>query len=45
MTLAPEHELVPYITTPEQQKEVQAYIDATKKRSERERTAEIKTVS
>jgi len=45
MTLAPEHELVEKITTKEQKQAVQAYVEATKKRSERERTAEVKTVS
>lgn len=45
MTLAPEHELVAEITTPEQQEAVQAYIEATAKRSERERMADVKTIS
>ncbi|MFH6603401.1 leucine--tRNA ligase [Maribacter algicola] len=45
MTLAPEHELVPKITTPEQKAEVEAYIEATAKRSERDRMADVKTVS
>ena len=45
MTLAPEHELVGRITTPEQQEEVQAYIEATSRRSERDRMADVKTVS
>lgn len=45
MTLAPEHELVATITTPEQKAEVDAYIQATAKRSERERMADVKTIS
>ncbi len=45
MTLAPEHELVAKITTPEQKAEVEAYVDATAKRSERDRMADVKTVS
>lgn len=45
MTLAPEHELVAQITTPEQKAAVEAYIDATAKRSERERMADVKTIS
>lgn len=45
MTLAPEHELVAKITTPEQKEVVDAYIDATSKRSERERMADVKTIS
>ena len=45
MTLAPEHELVAKITTPEQKAEVEAYIEATAKRSERERMADVKTIS
>ncbi|WP_452222345.1 leucine--tRNA ligase [Lacinutrix salivirga] len=45
MTLAPEHELVQKITTPEQKEEVEAYIKATAKRSERDRMADVKTIS
>ncbi|SFZ89618.1 leucyl-tRNA synthetase [Flaviramulus basaltis] len=45
MTLAPEHELVSQITTPEQKAEVEAYILATAKRSERDRMADVKTIS
>ncbi len=45
MTLAPEHELVLEITTPEQKEAVEAYIQATAKRSERERMADVKTIS
>ena len=45
MTLAPEHELVAQITTPEQKAAVEAYVEATAKRSERERMADVKTIS
>ena len=45
MTLAPELDLVNEITTPEQKAEVDAYIAATAKRSERERMADVKTIS
>ena len=45
LTLAPEHPLVPLITTEEQRAEVEAYIAATAKRSERDRMADTKTVS
>ena len=40
MVLAPESELVSQVTTPAQKAEVGAYIDATKKRTERERIAD-----
>jgi len=45
MTLAPEHELVSQITTPEQKADVEAYIEKTAKRSERDRMADVKTIS
>jgi leucyl-tRNA synthetase len=45
MTLAPEHELVSQITTAEQKAAVEAYIEKTAKRSERERMADVKTIS
>ena len=45
LTLAPEHDLVPLITTEEQRAEVDAYMAATAKRSERDRMADTKTVS
>ncbi|MGY3792130.1 leucine--tRNA ligase [Aquimarina sp. 433] len=45
MTLAPEHELVAKITTPEQKAEIETYIEATAKRSERDRMADVKTIS
>ena len=45
MTLAPEHDLVAKITTPEQKEAIEAYIEKTSKRSERERMADVKTIS
>ena len=45
MTLAPEHELVSKITTEAQKTEVEAYVQATAKRSERDRMADVKTIS
>ncbi|MBZ0327572.1 MAG: leucine--tRNA ligase [Altibacter sp.] len=45
MVLAPEHDLVDRITTMEQRFEVSKYIEATAKRSERERMADVKTIS
>ena len=45
MTLAPEHELVNQITTPSQKSAVDAYVLATAKRSERDRMADVKTIS
>lgn len=45
MTLAPEHELVAHIVTDAQKLEVNAYIEATAKRSERDRMADVKTIS
>jgi leucyl-tRNA synthetase len=45
LTLAPEHPFVKQITTEEQKTEVESYIEATSKRSERERMADVKTIS
>ncbi|WP_129714600.1 leucine--tRNA ligase [Pedobacter sp. SYP-B3415] len=45
LVLAPEHELVPAITTTAQREEVEAYISRTKKKSELDRMADTKTVS
>lgn len=45
MTLAPEHELVSKITTEEYKEDVEKYIKATAKRSERDRMADVKTIS
>lgn len=45
MVLAPEHELVEKITTPEQKEIVENYILETQKRTELDRMSDIKTVS
>jgi leucyl-tRNA synthetase len=45
MTLAPEHELVSKITTPEFSEAVKAYQEMAAKRSERDRMADVKHVS
>ncbi|MGH1384202.1 leucine--tRNA ligase [Kordia sp.] len=45
MTLAPEHDLVAKITTADQKEAVETYREATSKRSERERMADVKTIS
>ncbi len=45
VTLAPEHELVSSLTTPEQKAVVEEYITLTKNRSERERQAEITKIT
>lgn len=45
MVIAPEHELVDVITTPEQRGEIDAYIAMTQKKSERDRMSDVKTVS
>jgi leucyl-tRNA synthetase len=45
LVLAPEHELVDALTTPAQRGAVAEYIAATKRRSERDRMADVKTVS
>ena len=45
MTLAPEHELVAKITTDAQRKEVEAYVEATAMRSERDRLSDVKTIT
>jgi leucyl-tRNA synthetase len=45
MTLAPEHELVDIITTEARKDAVAAYKKATSARSERERMADVKTIS
>lgn len=42
MVLAPESDLVAVCTTPEQQKEVDEYVERTKRRTERERMADRK---
>lgn len=45
MVMAPEHEMVAELTTPEYAEAVKNYIEETKKRSERERMMEAKRVS
>ena len=45
LTLAPEHTLVPIITTAEQREEVSTYVHKAMARSERERQSEVKTVT
>ena len=45
VTLAPEHELVQQITTPEQKSTVEEYITFAKNRSERERMADVKKIT
>ncbi|WP_298740805.1 leucine--tRNA ligase [uncultured Chitinophaga sp.] len=45
MVLAPEHELVSQITTPEQKAEIEKYLDYVQSRSERERLAEVKQIT
>ena len=45
VTLAPEHDLVKMITKADQKEEVRAYIENAKNRSERERQADVNTIS
>ncbi len=45
LVIAPEHELVSALTTPEQKAEIDDYITQTKKKSELDRMADAKTVS
>lgn len=45
LVLAPEHDLVPIITTNVQRAQVENYIEQTKKKSERDRMADTKTVT
>ncbi|WP_448702782.1 leucine--tRNA ligase [Mucilaginibacter sp. AW1-3] len=45
LVIAPEHELVTALTTPEQKGDIDAYITQTKKKSELDRMADTKTVS
>ncbi|TAF72315.1 MAG: leucine--tRNA ligase [Bacteroidetes bacterium] len=45
LTLAPEHELVDKITTPEQKAKVNAYVHYAKNKSELDRQADVKTVT
>ncbi|SEV99183.1 leucine--tRNA ligase [Chitinophaga arvensicola] len=45
IVLAPEHELVAKITTPEQQGEIDKYLEYVQSRSERERMADVKQIT
>ncbi len=45
LVIAPEHELVPLLTTPEQKEEIETYIAQARKKSELDRMADTKTVS
>ena len=45
VTLAPEHELVSQLTTPQQKTAVEEYITFAKNRSERERMADVKKIT
>ncbi|MES2732209.1 MAG: leucine--tRNA ligase [Bacteroidota bacterium] len=45
LSIAPEHELIPQLTSPEQKAAVEEYISTAKNRSERDRMSDVKTVS
>lgn len=45
VSIAPEHELIPTLTSPEQKEAVEEYVNKAKNRSERDRMADVKTVS
>jgi leucyl-tRNA synthetase len=45
LTLAPEHELVPKITTGERKQAIERYVKSASNRSERERMADVKRIS
>ncbi len=45
LSIAPEHDLIPTLTTEEQKQAVEAYVDTAKNRSERDRMTDVKTVS
>jgi leucyl-tRNA synthetase len=45
LVVAPEHPLLANLVTPEQKEEVETYIQNTKNKSERERLADVKTVT
>jgi leucyl-tRNA synthetase len=45
LTIAPEHELVDLITTPEQQQEVVTYVSHARNRSDRERMSDVKKIT
>ncbi|XOV95208.1 MAG: leucine--tRNA ligase [Bacteroidota bacterium] len=45
MVLAPESEIIPELTTPEQKAEIEAYVEVAKNRSERDRMSDVKSIS
>jgi len=45
MVLAPEHGLVPQITTPDRKEKVEEYVEWAKNRSERDRMTEVKRIT
>ncbi|NME67087.1 leucine--tRNA ligase [Flammeovirga aprica] len=45
VVLAPEHELIPTLTTDAQKEAVEKYVEEAKNRSERDRQSDVKTVS
>jgi len=45
VAIAPESELVEYLTTDEQKEDVTSYVEVAKNRSERERMSDVKTIS
>ncbi len=45
MVIAPEHDLVDKLTIPTQERDVENYLNETKKRTERERLSEVKKVT
>jgi leucyl-tRNA synthetase len=45
LAIAPEHELIPQLTTVEQKQAVEEYVEKAKNRSERDRMSDVKTVS
>ncbi|MDX5346684.1 MAG: class I tRNA ligase family protein, partial [Hymenobacteraceae bacterium] len=45
MAIAPEHEWVEELVTPEQREEVMAYVEMAKNRSERDRMSDVKTIT
>lgn len=45
MTIAPEHELVSVLTTKAQKPMVETYVEASSKRSDRDRMSDVKTIS
>ncbi|QMU28306.1 leucine--tRNA ligase [Adhaeribacter radiodurans] len=45
LVIAPEHEWVPELTTPDQKKAVEEYVNTAKNRSERDRMSDVKHIS